>query len=94
MKEKLTVNTLAFGNLKNRKKQYTSLIIGIILAMMFSSAIPLLFSSMLTSVKEMECDLYGRQNGIYVDAQISFLQRRRVKRLLVITALRMLLAVC
>ena len=68
MKEKLTVNTLAFGNLKNRKKQYTSLIIGIILAMMFSSAIPLLFSSMLTSVKEMECDLYGRQNGIYVDA--------------------------
>lgn len=68
MKEKLTVNTLAFGNLKKRKKQYTSLIIGIILAMMFSSAIPLLFSSMLTSVKEMECDLYGRQNGIYVDA--------------------------
>ena len=68
MKSKLTVNTLAFGNLKNRKKQYTSLIIGIILAMMFSSAIPLLFSSMITSVKEMECDLYGRQNGIYVDA--------------------------
>lgn len=68
MKSKLTVNTLVLGNLKNRKKQYTSLIIGIILAMMFSSAIPLLFSSMVTSVHEMECDLYGNQNGIYLNA--------------------------
>lgn len=68
MKSKLTVNTLALGNLKNRKKQYTSLIIGIILAMMFSSAIPLLFSSMVTSIREMECDLYGNQNGIYLNA--------------------------
>lgn len=68
MKSKLTVNTLALGNLKNRKKQYTSLIIGIILAMMFSSAIPLLFSSMVTSIREMECNLYGNQNGIYLNA--------------------------
>ena len=38
MKHKnLTVNKLAFGNLKARGKQYTLMIIGIILAMTFSS---------------------------------------------------------
>lgn len=39
MKKKLTINTLALGNLKQRKKQYTIMIIGIILAMVFSSGI-------------------------------------------------------
>jgi len=39
MKHKnLTVNKLAFGNLKARRKQYTLMIIGIILAMVFTSA--------------------------------------------------------
>ena len=39
MKHKnLTVNKLAFGNLKARRKQYTLMIIGIILAMIFTSA--------------------------------------------------------
>ena len=39
MKHKnLTVNKLAFGNLKARKKQYTLMIIGIVLAMIFTSA--------------------------------------------------------
>ena len=37
MKRKLTINTLAMGNLKQRKKQYTILIISIILAMIFTS---------------------------------------------------------
>lgn len=37
-RKKLTVNKLAFGNLKARKKQYTLMIIGIILAMIFTSA--------------------------------------------------------
>lgn len=39
MKKKLTINTLALGNLRQRKKQYTIMIIGIILAMVFSSGI-------------------------------------------------------
>ena len=39
MKRKLTINTLAMGNLKQRRKQYTILIIGIILAMVFSSGV-------------------------------------------------------
>lgn len=37
-RKKLTINKLAFGNLRARKKQYTLMIIGIILAMTFSSA--------------------------------------------------------
>lgn len=39
MKSKLTVNRLAIGNLKARKRQYAIMIIGIILAMIFSSSI-------------------------------------------------------
>lgn len=38
MKNKLTVTRLAMGNLRARKKQYTLMIIGIVLAMIFSSA--------------------------------------------------------
>ena len=45
MKKKLTVNTLALGNIKKRKKQYTIMIIGIILAMVFSSSIVFLYSA-------------------------------------------------
>ncbi|MBQ3007750.1 MAG: FtsX-like permease family protein [Clostridia bacterium] len=37
-RKKLTINKLAFGNLKARKKQYLLMIIGIILAMVFTSA--------------------------------------------------------
>ena len=44
MTKKLTVNTLAFGNLRTRKKQYTLMIIGIILAtgvfMIINNCIP------------------------------------------------------
>ena len=45
LRKKLTVHTLALGNLKNRKKQSASLIIGIILAMVISSGVLLMFSS-------------------------------------------------
>ena len=68
MKKKLTVNTLALGNLKNRKKQYASLIIGIILAMVFSSSVLLMFSSLVASVYQQEKDSIGNQNGIYINA--------------------------
>ena len=39
MKNKLTVNTLALGNLKQRRRQYVTMIIGIVLAMVFSSSV-------------------------------------------------------
>lgn len=68
MKKKLTVNTLALGNLRHRKRQYASLIIGIILAMVFSSSVLLMFSSLVASVYQQEKDSIGNQNGIYINA--------------------------
>lgn len=65
MKKKLTVNTLALGNLKQRRKQYTIMIIGIILAMVFSSSIVLfMFSSMETS-KQQNMLKYGIQDSAF-----------------------------
>ena len=56
MRKKLTVNTLAFGNLKNHKKQYTVMVIGIILAMVFSSSVLLFLSCMQTSMQQKKKD--------------------------------------
>lgn len=50
-RKKLTVNKLALGNLKARKKQYTLMIIGILLAMIFSSG-TLFFVSCFQSSRE------------------------------------------
>lgn len=68
MKRKLTINTLAMGNLKQRKKQYSILIIGIILAMVFSSGIPFFLSCLQTSSDETNDRLFGRQDEIYIKA--------------------------
>lgn len=64
MKKKLTVNTLAFGNLKHRKKQYAIMIIGIILAMVFSSSMILYFFSSYEAMDKEYKDNYGRQDVI------------------------------
>lgn len=66
-KNKLTINNLALGNLKHRKKQYLIMIIGIILAMTFSSSILFLFSSAMSSVNEMQAQSFGRQKMIAFD---------------------------
>lgn len=71
---KLTVNRLALGNLKTRKKQYTLMIIGIVLAMIFSSGM-LFFISCIQSSKEEQArreigDFYGYYyQPIYMDAE-------------------------
>ncbi len=62
--KKLTFNSLAFGNLKHRKKQYTLLIIGIILSMVFSSSIPFLVSSSISSAEATKNALYGAEDII------------------------------
>lgn len=64
MKKKLTVNTLAFGNLKHRKKQYAIMIIGIILAMVFSCSMILYFFSTYEAMDKEYKDNYGRQDVI------------------------------
>ena len=68
MKRKLTINTLAMGNLKQRRKQYTILIIGIILAMVFSSGIMFFISCLQSSIEETKHRLYGTQHEIYLNA--------------------------
>ncbi len=65
--KKLTYNSLALGNLKNRKKQYTLLIIGIILSMTLSSSFTFFVSSAITSALETHNFLYGKQSHIIIN---------------------------
>ncbi len=65
--KKLTFNALALGNLKYRKKQYTLLIIGIILSMVFSASVPFLISSTLSSAEATRKYLYGAEDIIIPD---------------------------
>lgn len=73
MKRKLTVNSLAFGNLRARKKQYTLMIIGISLAMVFSSGVLFFLFCMSESLTELSRKTYGCQNGIILSAEQSLL---------------------
>ena len=64
MKKKISINTLALGNLRQRKKQYAIMIVGIILAMVFSSGVLFyLFSSHETQT-EMKKNEIGVQHAI------------------------------
>ncbi|MBQ7861965.1 MAG: ABC transporter permease [Clostridia bacterium] len=65
MKRKLTINTLAMGNLKQRRKQYTILIIGIILAMVFSSGVMFFISCTKSSNEEYKRRSMGNFYGYY-----------------------------
>lgn len=62
--KKLTVNRLALGNLRARKKQYTLMITGIVLAMIFSSGIIFFISCLTTSLTELSYNGYGEQDVI------------------------------
>lgn len=80
-KKKLTVNTLARGNLKMRRKQYTLLIIGIIFAMVFSSGILFFISCMRTSSQERIYRMVGRQDSLFMNMQESDFQSEEAKGL-------------
>ncbi len=67
MKNKLTINTLARNNIKHRKKQYTLMIIGILLSMIFSSTAVLFASSMATSTSEYYKNNFGNCEAIFYD---------------------------
>ena len=67
-KKKLTINALAFGNLKNHKKQYAVMIVGIILAMVFSSSVIISIFSLNASNIEMNKKALGAQDVILIDA--------------------------
>lgn len=70
MKKKLTVNTLALGNLKQRRKQYTIMIIGIILAMVFSSSIVFFMFSASETSNEERAQQRGKQSRIIYSEQL------------------------
>lgn len=65
MNKKLTINSLAMGNLKTRRKQYTILIIGIILAMVFSSGTMFFISCTNSSNEEFKSRTMGNFYGYY-----------------------------
>lgn len=77
MKNKLTVNSIAHSNLKARKKQYAFMIIGIILAMIFSSGILFFASCAYTSKNEMLKNSYGAQNAIFMNANEDLMQKAK-----------------
>lgn len=70
MKKKLTINTLALGNLKQRRKQYTIMIIGIILSMVFSSSIVFFMFSATETSNEERAQQRGKQSSIIYSEQL------------------------
>lgn len=64
MRKRMTTTTLTLGNLKHRKKHYTVLIIGIILAMLFSSGTLFFISCMKSSEDEIKYRRQGKQDFI------------------------------
>lgn len=64
MKKIISVNTLALGNLRQRKKQYAIMIVGIILAMVFSSGILFYLFSSQETLTEMKKNEIGAQHAI------------------------------
>lgn len=69
MKKKLTITNLAFCNMKQRKKQYTTLIIGIVLAMFFSSSILFFVSCLISSNEEHDRRTVGNFYGYFYSPQ-------------------------
>ncbi len=65
----LTVNRLALGNLKHRRKQYTIMIIGIILAMVFSSSIIYFAFSAYSTFKNIKDLDYGKADLIMMNME-------------------------
>lgn len=64
MIKKISMNTLALGNLRQRKKQYAIMIVGIILAMVFSSGILFYLFSSQETLMEMKKNEIGAQHAI------------------------------
>lgn len=70
MKKKLTINTLALGNLKQHRKQYTVMIISIVLAMLFSSSIVFFMFSASETSNEETAQQRGKQAAIIYSRQL------------------------
>lgn len=74
MKTKLTVNRLAWSNLKHRRKQYTILFLGILLAMIFSATTMFLIFSYFNSSTESYKHQFGLNEGYYINGNKEFME--------------------
>ncbi len=71
----MTVVSFALGNLKHRRKQYTVLVIGVLLAMIFSCGVPFFLSCMSASQTELVNRRFGKQDVVLTEAQtVNFLE--------------------
>lgn len=82
MKNKLTVNKLAQSNLRARKKQYTFMIIGIVLAMVFSSGVLFFASCLNSSMDEMMKSAFGIQDAIMLNADEDVIKEAKEENLI------------
>ena len=80
-KRKLTVNTIAGSNLKVRRRQYITMIISIILAMSFGSSILFFASTLVSSLKQRNIDMYGKENMIICNLGKETVSDRKSTRL-------------
>ena len=67
--KKLSMNMVAMGNLRHRKKRYVSLFISILLATTFACGAPLFLSCIRSSQETMRIRQVGRQSDITLHAQ-------------------------
>lgn len=61
---KFSINSIALGNIRERRRQYVLLIAGIVLAIYFAAAVLLFASTMLTSLQEQHYRRLGEQDAI------------------------------
>ena len=75
MPKKLTMNMVALGNLRHRKKQYLALIVGLILAMTFCCGVPFFADCIRSAMAEASDRAAGRQEGIFLDVRQEDMER-------------------
>ncbi len=69
MKKMPTVNTLALGSIRTRRRQYATLVTGIMLAIFFTSSMLLIGQSIHHTYQERYFRQMGRQDAVMLDAE-------------------------
>jgi ABC-type antimicrobial peptide transport system permease subunit len=69
MKPPFSVNSIALGNIRSRRKQYVLLVTAIVLAIYFVSTMLLFASTMFTSLEERHYQRMGEQDAIIFDVK-------------------------
>ncbi|MDO5784137.1 MAG: ABC transporter permease [Eubacteriales bacterium] len=64
---RFSINSIALGNLRQHKRTYLSMTVGIVLALFFSASLLLFWNSMQVSIQEIHNKRYGAQDVIYMN---------------------------